>query len=337
MQISTLDDSSIWDDFVDSSPYGTLFHKWDFLKTIEKHTGYILLPYGIYVKDTLAGVFPAFLKSNYRVSAVFSPPPRTGIPYMGFIMSSDYVELTQNGKEARLKEIVKGITEKLDKLSPVYLSIQLPSAFSDIREFKWNDYSVDPLFTYYIPTDASLDDILKGFSRSTKRLIRGINSKKFGIEMVQSTELAPFFDLLSRRYKEQGLKLPIISMEYLADLLHLYPDNIRLYYVYDEEGVIVGSNLAIMYKNKLISWLGTPKPDVNLPVNEFIFWEFIKMAKNTNSVFEIGGADTRRLCSFKSHFNPSLETSYRVFRRSSIGVVAEWAYLNLYKKSSSLT
>jgi hypothetical protein len=256
---------------------------------------------------------------------------------MGFAMGSDYDGLTQNGKEVRLKETVRDITKRLDELSPVYLSIQLPVAFSDIREFKWSDYSVDPLFTYYLPTDASLDDILKGFSRSTKRLIRGINNNKFGIEMVQSTELAPFFDLLSRRYKEQGLKLPIVSTGYLADLLQLYPDNINLYYVYDKDGVIIGSNLTIMYKNKLISWLGTPKPDVNLPVNEFIFWEFIKMAKETGRIFEIGGADTRRLCSFKSHFNPSLETSYRVFRRSNIGVVAEWAYLNLYKRSSSLT
>lgn len=337
MQILTIDDSSIWDDFIDRSPYGTIFHKWGFLETIEKHTGYTLLPYGMYVKDQLVCIFPAFLKSNYGVNIILSPPPRTGIPYMGFVMSSEYNDLTQNGKEVRLKDIVQGITGKLDEISPVYVSFQLIPELNDIREFKWNDYSVDPLFTYYLSTDVPLEDISKGFSRSTKSIISKIRNNRFNMEIKESNDLSLFSELLSKRYEEQGMRFPIVNMEYLADLIRLYPDNIKLYYVYGGNGNIAGSSLAILYKDKVISWLGTPKPDVSLPVNELLFWEFIKIAKNRNSKFEIGGADTQRLCSFKSRFNPSLETNYRVFRRKNIGVVAEWVYLNVYKKSSSLT
>lgn len=154
--------------------------------------------------------------------------------------------------------------------------------------------------------------------------------------MKESNDFSLFSDLLSKRYEDQGIRFPIMNIDYLADLLRLYPDNIKLYYVYDEGDNIIGSSMVIMYKDKVISWLGTPKPDVNLPVNELIFWELIKTAKDTGRVFEIGGADTQRLCAFKSRFNPSLETNYRVFKRKNIGVVAEWVYLNLYKKSSSL-
>jgi predicted N-acyltransferase len=336
MQISIIHERDVWDRFIDQSPYGTLFHRWDFLKIVEKHTGYTLLTYGMYVKDELACIFPAFIKTKYKVNVILSPPPRTGIPYMGFVMSSGYDYLTQSGKEISLKEIVQGITEKFDEFSPIYVSVQLIPDFNDIREFKWSNYSIEPLFTYYLHTDASLKDIFKGFSRSTKRSMKGITDNKFNMEMRESADFTYFYRSLSKRYQEQGMRLPIINREYLEDLKQLYPDNIKLYYVYDESNNIIGTNLAIIYKGKVISWLGTPKPEVDLPVNEFIFWELIKIAKDTNSIFEIGGADTRHLCSFKSGFNPSLETNYRVFRRKKVGAVAEWVYLNVYKKSNSL-
>jgi hypothetical protein len=336
MQVLTIDDSSIWDDFIDSSPYGTIFHKRGFLETIEKHTGYTLLPYGMYAKDKLVCIFPVFLKTNYGVNVILSPPPRTGVPYMGFVMSEEYDTLTQNGKEVRMREVILELTGKLDEFSPIYVSIQVIPSFIDVREFKWNDYSIEPLFTYYLPTDAPLEEILKGFSRSTRNAIKKIMDNKFNMEIKESTDLDPFYGILSKRYEEQGIRFPIISMEYLGDLLRLYPDNIRLYYVYDEDSNILGSSLAIIYKGKVISWMGTPKPDVSLPVNDLIFWELIKIAKDTNRIFEIGGADTRRLCAFKARFNPSLETNYRVFRRRNIGAMAEWVYMNVYKKSSGL-
>jgi len=336
MQISIIHERDVWDRFIDQSPYGTIFHRWDFLKTVEKHTGYTLLTYGIYVKDKLACIFPAFIKTKYRVNAIFSPPPSTGIPYMGFVMSSEYNNLTQSGKEIILKEIVQGITEKFDEFAPIYVSVQLIPNLNDIREFKWNGYLIDPLFTYYLPTDTSLEGIFKGFSRSTKRSMRGIIDNIFKMEMRESADFTYFYRLLSKRYQEQGMRLPIIKKEYLEDLKQFYPDNIRLYYVYDESNNIIGTNLVILYNGKVISWLGTPKPDVSLPVNELIFWELIKIAKDTNSIFEIGGADTRQLCSFKSGFNSSLETNYRVFRRRKVGAVTEWVYLNIYKKSNSL-
>lgn len=36
MSIKLMDNGSEWDHFVEESPYGLLFHKWDFLQLIEK-------------------------------------------------------------------------------------------------------------------------------------------------------------------------------------------------------------------------------------------------------------------------------------------------------------
>jgi len=39
MAVELLEDKRRWDRFVETSPQGLLFHKWDFLKTVERHSG----------------------------------------------------------------------------------------------------------------------------------------------------------------------------------------------------------------------------------------------------------------------------------------------------------
>jgi hypothetical protein len=38
MDVELLDDKKLWDQFVEHSPQGTLFHKWDLLKIVERHS-----------------------------------------------------------------------------------------------------------------------------------------------------------------------------------------------------------------------------------------------------------------------------------------------------------
>ena len=40
MAVELLEDKGRWDQFVEASPQGSLFHKWDFLKIVERHSKY---------------------------------------------------------------------------------------------------------------------------------------------------------------------------------------------------------------------------------------------------------------------------------------------------------
>jgi hypothetical protein len=44
MLVELLDDKKLWDQFVENSPQGLLFHKWDFLKTVKRHSKCQFLP-----------------------------------------------------------------------------------------------------------------------------------------------------------------------------------------------------------------------------------------------------------------------------------------------------
>lgn len=99
MSTNLITDEKLWDEFVDNSPYGMLFHKWRFLETMAEFTGYSFEPYGIYSGSTLIALFPMFSKSSFGFKTLFSPPPQTGVPYLGFIMGPEYNSLKQDKKK----------------------------------------------------------------------------------------------------------------------------------------------------------------------------------------------------------------------------------------------
>jgi|ERR1019366_2138678 hypothetical protein len=84
MSVELLEDKKLWDQFVENSPQGTLFHTWDFLKIVERDSGSQLLPYAIFSGTNLRCIFPFFITRRLGLTAMCSPPRDAQIPYLGF-------------------------------------------------------------------------------------------------------------------------------------------------------------------------------------------------------------------------------------------------------------
>ena len=65
----------VWDKIVDSSEMGTIFHKLDWLKAVEKHTKSTFYPLIGYEGREIVCLFPVFYKKRAFVKMAFSPPP----------------------------------------------------------------------------------------------------------------------------------------------------------------------------------------------------------------------------------------------------------------------
>ncbi|KXS40682.1 MAG: hypothetical protein AWU59_2435 [Methanolobus sp. T82-4] len=331
IHISTIHDPQEWDTFVEESPYGTIFHRWDFLHTVEKHTGYTLYPLGMYITEELICVIPLFFRSIHGVKLVFSPPPQTGIPYLGFVVSDRLDAMKQSKRGQRMYEMGELFAEEIERLGANYVSILLTPSFNDIRPFKWNGFMIDPLYTFVIDLEKPLEDILNDFNVSKRKIIK--KKKHDGMYLVEDDDVSLLFDLSVERYEEQGLKFPITSKEYVTELRRYYPDQIKIYYIKDQDDNTVGAVMTTEHR-RVTLWIGSVKPETKAPVNEFMYWEFIKKGKEENfPLLELGGADIPRLCAFKSQFNPAIETNYRIFKKDLVGKMAEWTYLNVCKKS----
>jgi hypothetical protein len=329
MTVITVQNKEVWDRFVDQSPHGLIFHKWEFLKIVEKYSGYTFLPYGIVRGETLIGLFPLFHTRIGFFSRVFSPPPISGLPYLGFLMGSEYENAKQDRKETYLSQVIDQINDEINLLSPNYISIYSTPGFLDIRPFIWNNYTTDPKFNYVINLNPDLNSIRSGFKLNLRKQLS--LSEKQNLRLVPDTNLSSFCDLMIPRYKEQGLNFSFYNSDYLSDLFKMYPEQLKLYSLYQNNDLI-GGILTQEYK-KFLTWHGNAKIIDGVYGNEFIIWQLIQKAKGEGySKLELTGANLRSLSQFKSKFNPSLEICYNAVRKDSLGKIAEWTYINFVRK-----
>ena len=319
-----IEDDATWDGLVDESPWGSIFHRRAMLRIVERHSGYRLLPFGVYRSEELISIFPVFYRKGVALASVFAPPPRSCVPYLGPVMSAASLRAKPSTRESYLQMAVAEVDAEIRKLAPNYVHIQLPPGHFDIRPFKWHDYDEETNFTYFLDIDRPLEQILGSFDRNARRFIREAGAR--ALEVRRTYDVATFCRIMRARYAEMGLTFPILSEQYLREILEAFPDNVRMYFLYRGDEVV---SLVVItaYHRRMTYWMGNAKTGSDLAGNEYLIWELIKRARDEGCTeFEIQGAGDQRLWRFKSKFNPRLEVCYAISRKDRIGRVAERGY-----------
>jgi hypothetical protein len=117
MVVELLDDKKLWDQFVEKSPQGTLFHMWDFLEIVEKHSRFQLLPYAIFSGNELRCIFPFFITRRMGLTVMYSPPPDSQIPYLGPAFDSTVAGLRAHKKEKILQQVTDDVCKTASALT----------------------------------------------------------------------------------------------------------------------------------------------------------------------------------------------------------------------------
>ncbi len=330
MTIGLIDDGNSWDTFIDESAAGRLFHKWDFMKITEKHTGFRFLPYGVFKGNELIAVMPLFQKQSHGINILLSPPPlQSVIPYLGFVMGRRYDTAKQSKKESLLKQVGDDLENEFAALAPNYLSITQVPGFIDVRRFLRDGYQTRLHFTYLIALDPPLDEIWNSFSSNLRTKLRKVEKNGYRIE--KSTDISIFYSTVAERFSDPEMSIPMISRTYFEELFRTYPDELGLYYLYDNEDAVTGVQATQEYKAFTL-WMGAPKMTA-MPGNEFLQWLLLQQAKEAGYChMENVGANNENLNLFKSKFNPSLTLFLEVSQEDLLGRVARWAYSTIASK-----
>jgi hypothetical protein len=329
MSLELIDDKDTWNNFVEVSPYGQLFHRWEFLKIVEKHSGCKLFTYGVYKGKELICIFPLFYRGKNGIKAILSPPAEAGIPFMGFVISPSYPEFRQRKKENYVEIIAKDIIEELKKVTPNQIAFSLPPNFSDVREFVWDGYKAEINFTYVIDMEKPLDELLESFDEECKAEIRSVARQNLILK--EMTDIDALYRALKKKYDRQGLSAMLPGQPYLTDLLSAFPDNLKVYALYDSDSV-VECLVNFEYKGRLTCWVGAVSPDKNAPALEYLIWELIKEKKARGfKEMEIQDANLKRLCLLRSKLNPGLEYFFYLHKNDTKGKLAEFASGHLLK------
>jgi len=305
--IKKIEDQKEWDRFVNDKASPSIFHLWKFLKIIEKHTKYELLPYGIYKGDELLSIIPLFYKEILSVKVLFSPPPLTAIPYMGLLIDKDFINFKQSKKDRYIYTISEELCNKIEEIKPDYCSICLFPNLTDIRYFKNKNYFVDTNYTYITKLNEDLNDIWSKIDKGVRNKIN--TQEKIDIEEIQDASIV--YKSIEQRYKDQKINLPIICEDYLSDLKKEFPDNVKIR-IAKNNGEIIGSEIVLCYRNVVWDWLGGSKPQTKIPVNEILKWNMIEDYKKKNfNELDYVGANNEKISTFKVKFEPELQSYFR--------------------------
>ncbi|PKL55145.1 MAG: GNAT family N-acetyltransferase [Methanomicrobiales archaeon HGW-Methanomicrobiales-6] len=331
MVLEIVKDRELWDSFVESSPYGLLFHKWDYMTITGEHAGYQLLPYGVYKGEELVCLAPLYFKNAHGVKMLFSPPPMQAvIPYQGFVPGKEFDGLKLGKKEAIMDLIANDLSAEVDAISPHYFSLTLVPGLTDIRQFLWRGYAPKVHYTYVIDLTRPVEAIWGDFHYKLRSKIR--KAEKAGMDLVRSAEISTLYASIAERFSQPEMNIPMVSRRYFEDLFRAYPNHLAAYYLYDREGALTGAVATQEYKRFLL-WMGTPRIESAHAGNEYLQWLLVQRARAEGySYLENIGANTPDLNFFKSKFCSSLGMYMEVFRKDMVGTLAEWAYSTIVNK-----
>jgi hypothetical protein len=329
MVVELLEDKKRWDQFVEASPQGLLFHKWDFLKTVERHSQYRFLPYGVYSGDELRCIFPFFIwRERFGLTKMGSPPPLdTQILYLGPAFDPSVQTLKASAREKTLNQVTDELCREIDTIAPNFVGFVTVPNFIDVRFFIWKKYREHLRFTYAIDLERSLDEIWASFSRRCRQEIKYVSAHS--PEIQQTDDVSALLDIWRPRFSELGIEVPLLSDSYLEELVATFPQEMTVYTLSIDGRLATATACCAMQKERYCYWIGGVNVRKDLSVQEYLIWEIVKRAKSEGFKKLDLGEPTQPTSRFKSKFDPVLEPFCFVERTNTRGKPVYFAYQKL--------
>jgi hypothetical protein len=329
MTVELLEDKKRWDQFVETSPQGLLFHKWDFLKTVERHSKYQFLPYCVYSGEELRCIFPFFIwRDRHGLTYMGSPPPiHTQIWYLGPAFDPSVQALKATAKEKVLNQVTDELCREIDTIGPNYVYIVTVPNFIDVRSFIWKEYREHLKFTYTIDLGRSLDEIWASFTRRCRQGIKKVSAHS--PEIQQTDDVNALLDIWRPRFSELGIEVPLLNDSYLKELVAAFPHDMTVYNLIIDGKLATATACCVMQKERYCYWIGNVNVRKDLSVTDYLMWEVVRQAKSEGfKKLDLGEVDAP-LSRYKAKFDPVLEPFCFVERPDTLGKTVNFAWKNL--------
>jgi hypothetical protein len=329
MAVELLDDKKRWDQFVETSPQGLLFHKWDFLKTVERHSKYEFLPYSVYSGEELRCIFPFFVGRDRGLTVMNSPPPNTQMWYLGPAFDPSVQALKAIAREKIFDQVTGELCGEIDKIAPNFVHFATVPNFLDVRSFMWKNFTAHLEFTYAIDLEKSLDEIWASFSKGCRKKIKRVSAHS--PEIQQTNDVSALLDIWRGRLSERGWKVPLLSDSYLKELVAAFPQDVTVCTLSVDGRLATVQACCAMQKERYATWIGGVNVCKDLDVTEYLIWELVKQAKSEGFKKLDLGAGTANLSIYKAKFDPVLEPYCIVEKRDTLANIGDFAYKKLNK------
>jgi lipid II:glycine glycyltransferase (peptidoglycan interpeptide bridge formation enzyme) len=198
-----------------------------------------------------------------------------------------------------------------------YCNFSLHYSISDIRTFKWNNWLVEPCYTYIVSLKDEME-IRENFSSSLRRKIS--RAEEQNLKLTEDDNIESLITLQEESYKKNGLK-PILDNSTFIKFCNNARDAglLKVFSIYGNEGKIYSSRAILLWNNVVYDWIaGTSTDFQHTNSTHLLVWEILKKySKEGYRSFDFMGANTRKIIDFKKSFGGKLTTYYDVKYYSS--------------------
>lgn len=270
-----------YDNFIDSSPQGSLFHKSWWLDAVAPNKYTIL---SIRENEKILAAWPLTFKKLAGLDLIMLPQLT---PKLGMLFTSP-----RKMKYAdQLSEEID-LMAKLLKLLPRHSLFyqRFAAEFTNWLPLYWANFKQTTRYTYVIEDLSDLDKVWENVRYSTKRKIK--RAQKHGLRVVTDLGLEKLLDLNELTYKRQKLTLPYLR-EYVHRIDEACEKNTarKIFFAVDGAGQIHAA-VYIVYDQKAAYYLiGGGDPSLNNYGAHFLaLWEAIKFAGEVSQSFDFEGS-----------------------------------------------
>lgn len=325
-----------WEEALPQAGFG-VFHTPTALSVLENHVDGELRLYGGFQGGQPVCLFPVFLLETKLAQAVVSPPPGFAVPHLGPVCVSPCRH--RGERVADISAFVDGLIDRLDVQSPltVFRAVLLPQ--SPVPQFLFGPtLELSTGFTYRLPIGDDADDLLNSFSKSLRREIRDAQRLDLTARVEDIEGSREVFESTRDRYRDQNVSFSL-KWDYVRELLErlTIENRERTYIVRDPTGRFLSGIITLYSNDVAYYWLGGARASYDdVSINSLLHWNVITdlMTDSPNDSlwgYDLMGANTERICRYKSKFDGCLVPYHRLESRGIGMGVAKSAYRALHR------
>jgi hypothetical protein len=302
-----------WDELVASSRHGTIFNSVDWLNIYKDTMNRQIKIFGCVENDTLVGGCPLFISDHkfYRIASSVAEM----MPYGGVVLSESPRDSVRN-RELWNREIIKCLTDAIDKEKCHLVTLTNAPEFEDIRPFTWNGWDGQVLYTYYMDLKEYPDNRRKGLRKKIRRTEgNGIRTKKIN-------DVSVFYGLFLDTFARQNLKPPC-TQEYFE---HIIGNKAKkplgeMWVAELPTGEPVATEIILKDNKRVYRWAAASRNDhINVSAAALLLDEiFHDLIWQDYSEIYLSCGNTPQFAQFISQFSPMLAPYYSV-RKISPGL-----------------
>lgn len=251
-------DFNSWENFVNTHPDATFYHRIGWKEVMEKSFGHKTYYLMAFRNNDVSGILPIVHVKSILFGSILCSMPFLNL---GGICASD-------GETERA--LLKSTSEISRELKADYL--ELRHAHQSITEVPRKTHKVS--MTIELNSDSEV--LWKNFTTKHRTAIRRAAKNELEVIHGKDNLLPSFFSILTQGWKELGT--PLYSYSFFENILNIFHDTIEIFLIMHDGKPVAGAFNGLFRDTVEGMWAASPRQYIKLQANYVLYWEMIRHA-----------------------------------------------------------